>query len=188
MEGAVCVVTGGTGTALGTTRCSSRLLPLSFADPLVCGAISFTATVSGWWKQEGAPSPNKRLPSSELLEPRPSPLCLTGIVGGGVVRHLLSKGATVIAPLRSEASRPRLEAALAGCPTDRLHTVLADWGREEGARQLATFVREEVGKEVDHVVSISGGWPCRCAAGDCSLNATSPATLLAGLQSLLLAC
>lgn len=82
-----------------------------------------------------------------------------GTVGGGIARAFLQGGATVIAPLRSESSRPKLDAALQGVQFDarRLLVPLADWGTEEGATQLASFIRGEAGGAVDHVISICAG-------------------------------
>ena len=90
-----------------------------------------------------------------------------GTVGSGIVKRFLQVGATVIAPLRSEGSKGRLSASLAGVATERLHTPVADWSTEPGAEQLAAYVKEH-GGVVDHVVSISGArWYQRRCHRDC---------------------
>ena len=75
------------------------------------------------------------------------------------MRGFLLEDATVIAPLRSEASRAKLEAALKGAyfDADALHTPVADWGTEAGAAALAAYIRDVAGGHVDHVISIAGG-------------------------------
>jgi NAD(P)-dependent dehydrogenase (short-subunit alcohol dehydrogenase family) len=75
-------------------------------------------------------------------------------VGTGIVQRFLQDGATVVAPLRSAASKPRLADHLTA-PTDKLHTPVADWSTPEGAAALAQFIKEQQ-LQVDHAVSISG--------------------------------
>lgn len=88
------------------------------------------------------------------MNPVRPPYAFAGTVGSGIVQRFLQDGASVIAPLRSPASKGRLTDHLTA-PTDKLHTPVADWGTPEGAAALAQFIREQ-GLQVDHAVSIAG--------------------------------
>lgn len=81
----------------------------------------------------------------------------SGTVGSGIIRALLAAGATVVAPLRSEAGEESLEVDVAGVSNDKLDVIILDVGTEEGAAKLAEYVKTKYG-HVDYAVSSIGAW------------------------------
>ena len=96
-------------------------------------------------------------PTARLSSPAATPPPPAGIIGEGIAKSFLEQGATVVANARSVGSKPKIEAALGGVGTGKLLVPVADHGKLEGAEALAAFIKESVGGQVDHVISISGG-------------------------------
>lgn len=81
----------------------------------------------------------------------------TGNVGEGVVRALLSAGARVVVPSRSEERLTELR-TLIGRPLDQhLVTIAAPYDSFDAAEQLAVDVTTQVGPVTD-VIALIGGW------------------------------
>ena len=93
----------------------------------------------------------------------------SGIIGSGVVRSYLLDGATVIAPVRSEADKAALLAELHDVGKEhrlsQLHVlVMGEFVSQEGMQHLAREVLKLV-PILDHIVScFGGGFP----SGPCS--------------------
>lgn len=66
----------------------------------------------------------------------------TGSVGEGIVRNLLSHGATVIVPYRTEKKRAALEEYVSDVAEDRLHMVECSLTDEESTTQLKEHLKE----------------------------------------------
>jgi NAD(P)-dependent dehydrogenase (short-subunit alcohol dehydrogenase family) len=81
----------------------------------------------------------------------------SGIVGSGIARAFLEKGATLVTPVRSEKSKPILEKDFEGLDTKSLDVPILDVGTEAGAAELAKHISEKYGA-VDHIVSSLGAW------------------------------
>jgi NAD(P)-dependent dehydrogenase (short-subunit alcohol dehydrogenase family) len=86
----------------------------------------------------------------------------SGTVGSGVVRSLLSKGATVVVPSRSEAPLVTLkEKYIKQEDVERLFTFQLDIGTPEDALKIKESILkicEEKKVEFKHVVSSIGSW------------------------------
>jgi len=81
----------------------------------------------------------------------------TGNVGEGIVRALLSAGATVVVPSRSADRSNALRGLIGPGDSDRLVSVVAAYDTFESAAALAEIVEAESGDLTD-VVALVGGW------------------------------
>ncbi len=81
----------------------------------------------------------------------------TGNVGEGVVRSLLTSGARVVVPSRTQARLDNLTALIGPELSSRLLGISARYGTFAEAETFAKAVIEQVG-EVNDVVSLIGGW------------------------------
>jgi len=79
----------------------------------------------------------------------------TGIVGNGIVKQFLQRGATVIAPVRGDKKKLIDELGDLG-NSQNLHTPSFSYGEKEGAENFAKWVKETVGS-IDHVFAVGGG-------------------------------
>lgn len=83
-----------------------------------------------------------------------------GNIGEGIVRSALRSGATVVVPSRSLARMEALKrhVADAGVDGSALHTVRADVGSFEGARQFVATTSADVGPIDLSVAALGGYW------------------------------
>ncbi len=81
----------------------------------------------------------------------------TGNVGEGVVRSLLTAGARVVVPSRTQARLDNLTALIGPALSARLLAIRARYGTFAEAETFANAVIQQVG-EVNDVVSLIGGW------------------------------
>ena len=81
----------------------------------------------------------------------------SGTIGGGIAARYLREGATVIAPLRGEASRAQLLKNIGDAPQAKLLSPVIDYATTEGCAKLASFVTNSGFARVHNVVAISGG-------------------------------
>ena len=106
----------------------------------------------------------------------------SGVVGGAIARRLLEEGAFVIAPVRSDASRPKLLSRLGGAATQHaaaLAVPTVDYGTQAGAAALAAAVSALAAPRggLFHSFAISGG-----AAPSGALSAVTPVTLAQAME------
>lgn len=81
----------------------------------------------------------------------------TGRVGEGIVKVLLTRGAHVFVPVRSEEKQKRLEDYVGADAASRLTCVPADVGDEASVEQLRKTVTDRV-DHLDLAVASLGGW------------------------------
>jgi 3-oxoacyl-[acyl-carrier protein] reductase len=81
----------------------------------------------------------------------------SGIIGSGIIRALLERNASVVAPVRNAKGAARLEAVVAGVPTDKLQVLEADVGTEAGVELLAQEISAKYGT-IDYIVTSIGSW------------------------------
>ncbi|CCH57290.1 putative oxidoreductase SSP0419 [Fibrisoma limi BUZ 3] len=81
----------------------------------------------------------------------------TGGVGEGIVRTLLTEGATVIVPTRTAAKGERLREYVVDVAQDRLVIIEAILSQEDGAQTVAQQVQNRYG-HLDILVASLGGW------------------------------
>ncbi len=81
----------------------------------------------------------------------------TGSVGEGIVYALLSNGADVVVPCRSEQKRERLEDYVKAVAADRLHLYPALVGDPQSVEEFRRAVEENFTR-VDLAVASLGGW------------------------------
>lgn len=63
----------------------------------------------------------------------------------------------VVAPVRSDASKAKVQAALSGVAPGRLHTPVLDVHSLAGSGELGQLIADQFAASIDHVISISGG-------------------------------
>lgn len=80
-----------------------------------------------------------------------------GEVGEGIVRVFLQSGATVVVPSRSEERLANLRRRVAGAADERLVTLTASVGTEDGAATVRDAIARHCGP-LDAVVASLGGW------------------------------
>lgn len=81
----------------------------------------------------------------------------SGIVGSGIAHAFIEQGAVLVAPVRNEKSKVVLLNDLEGLDVASVDVLVLDVGTEEGATQLADYIKGKYG-EIDHAVSSIGAW------------------------------
>lgn len=92
----------------------------------------------------------------------------SGVIGSGIVRHLLQQGAEVIAPVRSEEGAQRLKDTVRKEDLERLTVKITDVSDPAKAQELAASLQKEK-RIINHVISSIGaaamkGVPLLCVA------------------------
>ncbi|MCC7430067.1 SDR family NAD(P)-dependent oxidoreductase [bacterium] len=80
-----------------------------------------------------------------------------GGVGEGIVKVLLSEGAKIVVPSRSEEKLQNLVKSVGELGKGNLFTICAEVGKVCGAEKVRDFILKEFGK-IDLVVASLGGW------------------------------
>ncbi|MGD1840622.1 MAG: SDR family NAD(P)-dependent oxidoreductase [Thermonemataceae bacterium] len=81
----------------------------------------------------------------------------TGAVGEGIAKALISDGATIIVPFRTEAKKEQLQDYLTESPREQLVLYKANVGDPKGVKAFKTQVINEFGK-IDMTIASLGGW------------------------------